>query len=64
MEVDEVQWLEQGMKMPRAIKDKDDERLVFKHMKRTIVKDVLDISEGEGNLERETPSVCSTKTGG
>ena len=29
MEVDEVQWLEQGMKMPRAIKDKDDERLVF-----------------------------------
>ena len=53
MVIDKVQWQERGVKRPREAEDKDDEPLVFKHMRKTNVKDVLETSEDEEDLEKE-----------
>ena len=49
------------MKRLRGAQDKDDEPLVFKHMKRTKVEDQLKISEDEEDLEKEIPEYVQRK---
>ena len=45
MMIDEVQHRRHGEKRPRESQDEDDEPLIFKHMKKTSVEDVLMTSE-------------------
>ena len=41
------------MKRPREVEDEEDEHLIFKHMKRTEMRDLVDTLEDEEDLEGE-----------
>ena len=45
--------MERMMKRPREVEDEEDEPMIFKHMKRTRMRGIVDISEDEEDLKEE-----------